>query len=151
LKISSQIGKIIISKRETQKAILNIFLFLADFLSSRIKIFIILIYNFLISYFFSQSCLFLLGSCSFKSFAVKKETQGFIEKAIIIESKRVTIANFGIGHIYSHIIPVTANMETKDKTFVIVESTTQGPTSSTASKIACNLVFFVSNLSSRCL
>ena len=39
-----------------------------------------------------------------------------------MENKSATIANFGIGPIYSHIIPVTANIQAKDKTFVIVES-----------------------------
>jgi hypothetical protein len=57
-----------------------------------------------------------------------------------IDNKSATIANFGIGHIYSHIIQVTANIQAKDKTFVIVDNITQGQTSCTAFKIACNFV-----------
>jgi hypothetical protein len=52
-----------------------------------------------------------------------------IEKATIIENNKATIANFGIGHIYSPIIPVTANIPAKERIFVIVESITHGHTS----------------------
>ena len=60
------------------------------------------------------------------SLVVKYDTHGLIEKAISIEKSKATIANFGIGHIYSPIIPVTANIPANDKTFVIVERITQG-------------------------
>jgi hypothetical protein len=69
-----------------------------------------------------------------------KETQGFIVNAIKIDNKRATIANFGIGHIYSHIIQVTANIQANDKTFVIVDKITPGQTSWTAFKMACNFI-----------
>jgi hypothetical protein len=60
--------------------------------------------------------------------------------AIKIDNKSATIANFGIGHIYSHIIHVTKNIHANDKIFVIVDKITQGQTSSTAFKIACSFV-----------
>jgi hypothetical protein len=64
------------------------------------------------------------------------EIQGLIIKAIKIEKIRAIIANFGIGHIYSPIIPVTANIPTNESIFVIVERITQVPTSFTALRIA---------------
>jgi hypothetical protein len=60
--------------------------------------------------------------------------------AIKIDNKSATIANLGIGHIYSHIIQVTANIQANDKTFVIVDKITPGQTSCTAFKIACSFV-----------
>jgi hypothetical protein len=57
------------------------------------------------------------------------DTHGLIENATIIEKSSAIIANFGIGHIYSPIIPVTANIQAKESIFVIVESITHGHTS----------------------
>jgi len=76
---------------------------------------------------FSVSLLFL--SDSLISFAHKYEIHGFIVKAIAIEISNAQIANFGIGFIYSHIIPVTANIEPNAKSLVRVARITHTHTS----------------------
>jgi hypothetical protein len=79
------------------------------------------------------------------------EIQGLIINAIKIEKIKAIIANFGIGHIYSHIIHVTANIQTNERIFVIVESTTHALTSLTALRIACVFDTCVMERSSKCL
>ncbi|MBT3729425.1 hypothetical protein HOF65_00695 [bacterium] len=66
-----------------------------------------------------------------------------IVKAISSDIKSAIIANFGIGHIYSHIIHQTANIAQKANNLENVDNTTQTHTSHTASKTASNLVFQV--------
>gem|GEM_PF-782583 len=70
---------------------------------------------------------------------------------MIIDKSSATIQYFGIGHIYSHIIQVTANIPANERTLVIVDKITPGQTSFTAVNIASSLVFQVSFLSSKCL
>ncbi|MBT3726358.1 hypothetical protein HOG21_01280 [bacterium] len=61
------------------------------------------------------------------------------------------IANFGIGHIYSHIIPHTANIAAKASNLDIVDKITHVHTSCTHTSTASNLVFHSTALVFKCL
>jgi hypothetical protein len=82
---------------------------------------------------------------------ILKLTQGFIVNATIVDIIEATIAYFGIGHIYSHIIHQTANIDQKASNLVTVERITHNSTSLIAIKIASNLVFQELYLSFKCL